>query len=282
MNDSPVPAAVPLPAAPEPTAAGRALLDLLARHRSIRRYKPDAIDSAWLDGICARAIAGTSSSGNLNMVSIVRTQREERRRRLWELHFEQDMILQAPVLLTFCADTHRTRTWLAQRGARLNFGNFVSYHVAAFDAMILAQTVALALEAHGLGICYLGTTVESMRGIGEFLELPDHCVPVTTLVVGHPDEAPPARDRLAVDAYVHDEVYRAHDAADIDRLYVERERKGWERYRAIGPEFALKIEQAGITSLAQFYTSQLKYDPDAFAGFSAALAAVLAEKGFMP
>src|SRR5262249_33705906 len=159
--------------------AGRALLALLSRHRSIRRYRPDPIDAAWLDAICLKAIAGSSSSGNLNMVSIVRTQSEARRRRLWALHFEQDMVLQAPVLLTFCADTHRTRTWLAQRHARLNFGNFVSYHVAAFDAMILSQTVALALEAFGLGLCYLGTTVESMRPIGEFLELPDHVVPVT-------------------------------------------------------------------------------------------------------
>jgi len=216
------------------------------------------------------------------MVSIVRTQREERRRRLWALHFEQDMILQAPALLTFCADTHRTRAWLAQRGARLNFGNLVSYHVAAFDAMILAQTVALALEAHGLGICYLGTTVESMGAIGEFLQLPDHCVPVTTLVVGHPDEAPAARDRLAVDAYVHDEVYRVHDAADIDRLYGERERRGWERYRSLGADFARRMDEAGITSLAQFYTSELKYDPVAFEGFSCELAELLAAKGFMP
>lgn len=264
------------------TAAGRALLDLLSRHRSIRRYKPDPIDPAWLDSICHQAIAGTSSSGNLNMIAIVRTMDAVRRRRLWELHFEQDMILQAPVLLTFCADTHRTRAWLERRGARLNFGNLVSYHVAAFDAILLAQTVALALEAHGLGICYLGTTVESMGGIAEFLELPDHCVPVTTLVVGHPDEAPAQRDRLAVPAYVHDEVYRVHDGAAIDALYGERERRGWDRYRALGPEMCARMDEAGITSLAQFYTSKLKYDPDAFVGFSQALREVLEAKGFMP
>ncbi len=269
-----------MPPHPPDTSASQALLDLLGRHRSIRRYKPDPIDAAWLDGICHQAIAGTSSSGNLNMFAIVRTQQAERRRRLWELHFQQDMILQAPALLTFCADTHRTRTWLAQRGARMGFGDFLSYHVAAFDAIILAQTVALALEAHGLGICYLGTTVESMRGIGELLQLPDHCVPVTTLVVGWPDEAPAARDRLPVGAYVHDEVYRAHEAADIDALYASRETRGWERYRALG--LAPQMEAAGITSLAQFYTSKLKYDPDAFVGYSEDLVAVLTEKGFLP
>jgi nitroreductase len=259
-----------------------AMTALLARHRSIRRFRADPLDPAWLDALCLRAIGGSSSSGNLNMISIVRTMAPERRRRLWELHFEQDMILQAPALLTFCADTHRTRSWLAQRGARLNFGNFISYHVAAFDAIILSQTVALALEAEGLGICYMGTTLHSMRAIGEFLELPDHCVPVTTLVVGWPDEAPTPRDRLAAPAYLHDEVYREHDAAQIDALYESRERKGWERYRSMGPEVVAKMEALGIGSLAQFYTSEMKYYEPQFEKDSAELQQLLEDKGFMP
>ena len=255
---------------------------LLTRHRSIRRFKDRAIEPAWLDELCMHAIAGSSSSGNLNMISIVRTMDAERRRRLWSLHFEQDMILQAPALLTFCADTHRTRAWLNQRGARPNFGNFISYHVAAFDAIILSQTVALALEAHGLGICYMGTTLHSMRAIGEFLELPDHCVPVTTLVVGWPDEAPPARDRLAPAAYLHAETYQAPDAAQIDALYASREVKGWERYRALGPDMIQRMDQLGITSLAQYYTSELKYYEPSFERDSAELLQLLQDKGFLP
>ena len=35
--------------------------------------------------------------------------------RLYELHFEQDMVLQAPLVMTFCADMYRTRRWLAAR-----------------------------------------------------------------------------------------------------------------------------------------------------------------------
>lgn len=278
--DSPMTADAQTPPSRPDTPAGRAMRELLSRHRSIRHFRPDPIDGAWLDELCAAAIAGTSSSGNLNMFAIVRTQDEARRRALWALHSEQDMILEAPVLLTFCADTRRTRAWLAQRDARPGFGDFMSYHVSAFDAMILSQTVALTLEAHGLGICYLGTTVESMRAIGELLDLPDHCVPVTTLVVGHPAESPAARDRLDVRAYVHEEVYTPHDAAAIDALYGERERKGWARYRAMGPEMIERMEQAGITSLAQFYTSKLKYDPDAFVGISEHLEKLLVEKGF--
>ncbi len=263
------------------TAAAEALSQLLARHRSIRSYKPDAIDPALLDRVLAEALAGSSSSGNLNMVSVVRTRDPVRRQRLYALHFEQPMVLQAPLVLTFCADSFRTRAWLAQRAARLGFADFISYHVAAFDAIILSQTVALALESHGLGICYMGTTLHSMGAIADFLELPDNCLPVTSMVVGWPAEAPAQRDRLPAAAWLHDEVYHRPTPDDIDARFGERERRGWDRYRAMGPEMVQRMAEHGIHSLAQFYTSKIKYDPDQFALDSAALHALLRARGFL-
>jgi nitroreductase len=267
-----------------PTTADRAapFADLMAAHRSIRRYKPDPLPPGLVDRVLAQALQGSSSSGNLNMVSVVKTQDPERKRRLYELHSEQPMVLQAPLVLTFCADTHRTRAWLAQRGARLGFGDFKSYHVAAFDAVILAQTAALALESQGLGICYMGTTLFSMGEIADFLELPDHVVPVTSLVVGWPDEAPPPRDRLPASAWIHDERYARPTPETIERDFSDRDRRGWERYRSMGPEMQALMAEHGITSLAQFYTSKIKYDPDRFAGYSEALRATLAARGFLP
>ncbi len=258
------------------------LMQLLARHRSIRAYRPDPVDAALVDRVLVESLHGSSSSGNLNLISVVKTTDPERKRRLHELHGEQPMVLQAPLLLTFCADTHRTRTWLAQRGARLGFADFVSWHTAAFDAMILAQTVSLAFEAHGLGLCYMGTTRFAQREIAEFLELPAHCAPVTTLVVGWPDEAPAQRDRLPGRAWIHDERYRAPAAADIDRDFAEREVRGRERYLAMGPEMAALWAEHGITSLAQYYTSRIKYDPDRFREFSDDIRATLEARGFMP
>jgi nitroreductase len=254
---------------------------LLQRHRSIRRYKPDTIDPALIEQVCGDAIAGGSSSGNLNSVSIVLTRDAERKQRLYELHFEQPMVLQAPLVVTFCADWFRTRQWLRSRGARDNFNNLIGYHVAAFDAMIVAQNVCLGFEARGLGICYLGTTLHSMAGIAELLDLPDTCLPVTTIVVGHPDESPAQRDRLPLHAMLHDETYHRPTEADIDAIYAQREVHGWERYMAM-PELKARIEALGITSLAQFYTSKAKYDPDVFRADSAALRALLVAKHFLP
>jgi len=254
---------------------------LLAGHRSIRQYRDEPIPPGLIDRLLTDALQGSSSSGNLNLVSVVKTQDPVRKARLHELHFEQPMVLQAPLVLTFCADSFRTRSWLAQREARLGFGDLISWHVAAFDAVILAQTVALALESHGLGICYMGTTLHSMGAIADFLELPDHCLPVTSLVVGWPAEQPPQRDRLPGAAWIHAERYQRPTPGDIDRHFGERERRGRERYLSLSPEMAARWQAHGITSLAQFYTSKIKYDPDQFAVDSAALEALLRERGFL-
>ncbi len=258
----------------------RAFSALMDRHRSIRGYKPDPLPGGLVDSVLAQALQGGSSSGNLNLVSVVKTQDPERRRVLWELHGRQDMILQAPLVLSFCADSHRTRTWLAQRDARLGFADLVSWHTAAFDAMLLAQTAALAFESHGLGICYMGTTLFSMRGIADFLQLPENVLPVTSLVVGWPAEAPPQRDRLPATAWIFEERYTPPTPERIDADFGAREVAGRQRYMESSPRMAALWQEHGIHSLAQYYTSPIKYDPDRFATFSADIEALLAERGW--
>ncbi|MEQ1934370.1 MAG: oxidoreductase, partial [Fimbriimonadaceae bacterium] len=136
-------------------------------------------------------------------------------------------------------------------------------------------------EAAGLGICYMGTTLHTMGDIADFLELPETVLPVTTIVVGYPDEDPPKRDRLPLNAFLHDEKYRMPDSAEIEEVYRDREIKGWERYMSF-PGLKEMAEERGITSLAQFYTSEIKYDPDVFGPDSQKLRELLELKKFLP
>jgi hypothetical protein len=106
-------------------------------------------------------------------------------------------------------------------------------------------------------------------------------LPVTTIVVGYPDEDPPKRDRLPLHAFLHNEKYRMPDTAEIEEVYRDREIKGWERYMSI-PQLKEMADERGITSLAQFYTSEIKYDPDIFAVDSAKLRELLVRKTFLP
>ena len=262
----------------DPMAQG--FSELLRKHRSIREFKTDPIDPALVERVCHDAILGSSSSGNLNTFSLVLTQDPARKAHLCDLHYSQPMIKQAPLLITFCADVHRTRRWLKLRGARDNFNNLQGFIVAAFDAIILSQSVALGFEANGLGICYLGTTIDGATDIADYLELPETVVPVTSIVVGYPDEAPAARDRLALGAYLHRERYQPPTDEALLGIYHDRETKGWKRYQALGPEMAEKMAEHGITSLAQFYTSDLKYAPSRCEATSEQFSQLLVDRGY--
>ena len=57
------------------------------------------------------------------------------------------MVLEAPLLLPFCADFHRMRQWLRISDAADNFDNFMSFMIAAIDAILVSQNVALAAES---------------------------------------------------------------------------------------------------------------------------------------
>lgn len=67
---------------------------------------------------------------------------------------------------------------------------------AATDALLAAQNLCVEAELKGLGICYLGTTIYTAGEIADILELPKGVIPLTTVVVGYPDESPGLTDRL--------------------------------------------------------------------------------------
>jgi hypothetical protein len=69
---------------------------LLRAHRSIRAYQDRPIEPELIDSVLAEALAGSSSSGNLNMVSVIKTRDAERKARLANLHLGQPMVLQVP------------------------------------------------------------------------------------------------------------------------------------------------------------------------------------------
>lgn len=101
------------------------VLQALHAHRSIRRYHPDAIAPELLEEILQAGIRA-SSSGNMQSYSIIVTQDKALRDALYTPHMEQNMVVDAPVLLTFCADFRRMRKWLELSDAPLNFDNFMS------------------------------------------------------------------------------------------------------------------------------------------------------------
>lgn len=245
-------------------------MQLLKNHRTIRKYTAEDIPEHMLEKLLN---AGTraSTTGNMQVYSIVVTRDKKMKEQLAPSHFNQPMVREAPVVLTFCADFNRFNQWCRMRNASPGYDNFLSFMTAAIDALLVAQNVCIAAENEGLGICYLGTTTYMADKIIDTLELPRGVVPVTTVTLGYPDEDPVQTDRLPLDAVVHQEKYRDYTADDIDRFYAKKEAL---------PEYRQFVEENNLETLAQVFTD-IRYKRKDNEVFSAVLLDVLKKQGFM-
>ena len=217
---------------------------LLAKHRSIRKFRSEPIAPEVLQDML-EAASRASTCGNMQLYSLIVTQSRELREALAPCHFNQPMVTQAPCVITVCADVHRFSMWCEQRDAEPCYDNFAWFLNGVTDALLAAQNLCVEAEAHGLGICYLGTTIYTAEEIARILDLPKGVIPVTTIVVGHPDESPELTDRLPLDAVVHCEKYHHYTSSEIDELWAEKETS--EETRRL-------LEENGLPNLAQIFT----------------------------
>lgn len=238
-------------------------------HRSIRQYKSTPVSPELLRKVLE---AGTraSTTGNMQLYSVVVNQDPAKKEELAPFHFNQPMVKQAPVLLTICADLNRFNQWCANRNADAGYDNFLWILNAFIDASLFAQNICVAAEDEGLGICYLGTALYNAPEISQALELPKGVIPVTTITLGYPDHEPPLTDRLPLEAVVHYEKYTANTDERIDELYREKE--------------ALDSSKQFVTennkeNLAQVFTD-IRYKKGDNEHFSAKLLNFLKEQGF--
>lgn len=216
----------------------------LGKHRSIRKFRPDPISPEVLKDIL-EAASRASTTGNMQLYSLIVTQDRALREQLAPCHFNQPAILGAPCVVTVCADIHRFTMWCEQRDAEPRYDNFAWFLNAMTDALLAAQNLCVEAEMHGLGICYLGTTIYTAADIARILELPKGVIPITTIVVGHPAESPALTDRLPLDAVVHWEKYHEYTSSEIDELWAEKETS--ELTRRL-------LEENQLPNLAQIFT----------------------------
>lgn len=241
----------------------------IARHRSVRRFLDRPIPAPTMDDIL-QAASRASTVGNMQLYSIVVTADRALREQLAPCHFNQPMVNEAPVLLTFCADIHRFSQWCRQRDAEPCYDNFLWFVNAAADALLAAENAALQAEAHGLGICILGTALYSAAEIVRILELPRGVIPVTAMSVGYPAELPPLTDRLPIEAVVHYEKYNDYTPDKIDELWAERESS---------EQTSDLLRQNGLPNLARIFTERRYAAADNLA-FSRSYFEVLRAQGF--
>jgi len=246
------------------------MLDVLNNRTTIRKYSNKDVSQELLNEVL-EAGCRASTTGNMQVYSIVVTRNNDMKEKLAPSHFNQPMVKNAPVTLTFCADFNRFNKWCKLNNAEPGYDNFLSFVTASIDALLVAQTVCVAAEAKGLGICYLGTTTYLAKNIIDTLKLPNGVVPITTVTLGWPDEKPVQIDRLPLEAVVHNETYKDYSDADIKNLYAEKEAR--EDNKAF-------VKENNKESLAQVFTD-VRYKKADNVTFSNMLLSVLKEQGFM-
>jgi nitroreductase len=246
------------------------MLEIINQHRSVRKFTDSPIDRKIIEKILE---AGTraSTTGNMQTYSVVITTDKDIKKRLWMAHFKQNMVIEAPVIMTFCADFNRFNKWCHSRNADPGYDNFLSFFTAAIDALLVAQNISIAAETYSLGICYLGTTTYMADEIIKILDLPEFVVPVTSIVIGHPAEIPELTDRLPLQGVVHYEKYTDYSAENITALYSEKESSELT---------ARLLKENNKETLAQIFTDN-RYTRKDNIHFSQSLLKVLKEQGFM-
>ncbi len=200
---------------PEHTPAA-ALATLLA-HRSVRAYRREPIAASTVaDALAAAQSASTSS--HLQAWSVIAVRDRERLQRLAAYAGDQEHVARAPLLLVWLADWSRLRRMgSAAQQPTDGIDYLEAYTLAVIDAALAAQNAAIALEAQGLGIVYIGGLRNQPEAVARELDLPSDCFAVFGMCVGYPADTGAIKPRLPAALVLHEERYQVctDEAAQI-------------------------------------------------------------------
>jgi len=180
---------------------------LLRAHRSIRKYKDDAVPDEHLEEIALAAQAAPTSS-NIQAYSVVAVRNADSRRTLAGLAGNQKHIEESPLFLVWLADLNKIQTAIRLHEDTELQQNTELFLLATIDATLAAQNAVVAAESLGYGTVYIGGIRNNPQAVSELLELPPLVYPVFGLCVGVPDQEPDIRPRLPLRAFLHEEIYR--------------------------------------------------------------------------
>lgn len=157
--------------------------------RSIRVFKPGAVDDATVRRLLEAAMAAPSAVAKDPWRFVVIRDRTTLGR-LAEVLSNGQMLHQAALAIVVCGDLEaahdRQLSYLLQ------------------DCAAAIENLLLAAHALGLGACWLGIhpRAHRLRRVSELLALPASIIPVACVALGHPGEFKEPRTRYHPD-YVH-------------------------------------------------------------------------------
>ncbi|WEV69498.1 nitroreductase family protein [Bifidobacterium sp. ESL0775] len=202
-------------------------IETLLNRRSIRKFKPDAIDErtvATLEIVAQHA----ASSQYLQDWSAVRVEDQELKSAIAAI-CNQIYVAEAPLLYLFIADEHRNAAIATRKGVKVHSTEFTlnaSYRFsqAQNDAVLALHAMETAAYSLDLGCVILGSVLNDASKLIELLHLPEFTYPVLGLAIGKPDQSPTLKPRMErddqffVDRYPADDEQLLHGLDDFDTV----------------------------------------------------------------
>lgn len=234
----------------------------MGAHRSIRKFKPTPVPDEHIRVAVAAAQRAATSSW-IQAYALLQVEDPSIRGALVSLVGGQPQVAEAGAFFVVLGDTRRHRL-LAERAGAPYANNLEVFLLATIDASLFAQNLALAFEAQGYGICYIGGLRNELAAVDRLLALPHGVYPLYGMTVGVPAEDPAPRPRLPVegvwfkDRYASDEELLAQIAAhdvEAEAYYAARgeSRRNWSgatwrKFRApMRPDLARYYTEKGAS-----------------------------------
>ncbi|MDO7906788.1 oxygen-insensitive NADPH nitroreductase [Paenibacillus sp. JX-17] len=197
-------------------------VSLLMKHRSIRKFTSDPVSQEQLATIVGAGQMASSSS-NVQAYSVIAVTDQGLKSQLAELAGGQAYVAECPVFLVWCADLYRLKQASAPYiGDKASYEDSVeNFTVATIDAALASQNAAIAAEAMGLGVVYIGGIRSRIQEVSELLGLPELVYPAFGMCVGVPDQEPGTRPRLPLAAVLHMNGYDKEETVQQVKLYDE-------------------------------------------------------------
>ncbi|WP_081815550.1 nitroreductase family protein [Bifidobacterium boum] len=191
-------------------------VDTLLSRRSIRKFKPDAIDPQTVDTLEAAA-QHAASSQFLNDWSAIRITEPSLKAKLAAIG-RQEYIATAPLLYVFVLDERRNAMIAEAKGVDTSEQRFAlrygyRFSQAQNDAVLALHAMETAAESMGLGCVILGSLLNDIPELIATLHLPTYTFPVLGLAIGKPDQEPALKPRMPRSMQFFDNTYPSDDTA---------------------------------------------------------------------
>lgn len=188
------------------------VMQAIRERRSIRKYRPDPIPEEALHTVL-EAARWAPSWANTQCWRLILVRDQETKSKLAETlrskkpggkNSATDAVRDAPVVIVACAERGLSGCYTNEEQQRVPSTDKGEWWFM-FDVGLAMQNVTLAAHSLGLGTVHIG--LFDTGEVARILGIPDNITVVELMVLGWPNEQPPARPRKEISEFVFYDKY---------------------------------------------------------------------------